>query len=253
MWKEVRAAGRPQADPGCSQPRDQRRRAPRAHRGAARPARRARRARERPRGHRLRVRAGTLRAAGASFDPVGEAAGDHRRRPPGQRTALRLTHGRPASRRPRPVRVLRRRRAGAARRVGRRADARVWSRALGSNGAGKKTLLRAISGSLRGVGGTIVAGTVELDGPAGWTRSRPRRARRRGRGARAGGPSRPLGADGRGEPPHRWVQRPGQGRQGAGPARGSTACSPSSTTGALPSGPVCSRVVSSRSWPSGAR
>jgi ABC-type branched-subunit amino acid transport system ATPase component len=35
---------------------------------------------------------------------------------------------------------------------------------LGSNGAGKTTLLRAISGSLPGVGGTIVAGTIELDG-----------------------------------------------------------------------------------------
>ena len=35
---------------------------------------------------------------------------------------------------------------------------------LGSNGAGKTTLLRAISGSLRAVGGSIVAGAIELDG-----------------------------------------------------------------------------------------
>ena len=35
---------------------------------------------------------------------------------------------------------------------------------LGSNGAGKSTLLRTISGTLPMHGGTLVAGTVELDG-----------------------------------------------------------------------------------------
>jgi branched-chain amino acid transport system ATP-binding protein len=35
---------------------------------------------------------------------------------------------------------------------------------LGSNGAGKSTLLRAIAGGLRGLGGSITAGSIELDG-----------------------------------------------------------------------------------------
>ena len=35
---------------------------------------------------------------------------------------------------------------------------------LGSNGAGKSSLLRAVSGSLRAVGGAIDAGTIEFDG-----------------------------------------------------------------------------------------
>lgn len=35
---------------------------------------------------------------------------------------------------------------------------------LGSNGAGKSTVLRAVSGALRGVGGAIDAGTIDFDG-----------------------------------------------------------------------------------------
>ena len=67
------AAGGQEAHPRRRQPPHERRRAPGARRPAAGPARERRRARERDRRHRLRLRAGGLRAARPPRDPVGEA------------------------------------------------------------------------------------------------------------------------------------------------------------------------------------
>ena len=74
------AARGQEADPGRRHPPHERRRAPRAGRGAAHAAGQARRARERPRRHRLRLRPGRVRAARAPGDPVGEARGARRGR-----------------------------------------------------------------------------------------------------------------------------------------------------------------------------
>ena len=81
VWETREAARGQDAAAGTRQPRHQRGRAPGARGRADRAAGQAGRPRQRDRQHRLRLRAGAVRAAGASVDHVGEARVAGRRRP----------------------------------------------------------------------------------------------------------------------------------------------------------------------------